>query len=68
MNCSNRGFDFSGLAVARIILEVAIRLHRGFMCEFLISFIELEKQFMLLNIFMKLRTRLQEKQTESHAT
>ena len=57
-NCSNRGF--SGLVVAWIILEVAISLHRGFMCELLISFIELEKQFILLNIFMKLRTRLRE--------
>ena len=36
-NCSNRGF--SGLVVAWIILEVAISLHRGFMCDFLISFI-----------------------------
>ena len=50
-----------------------IGLHRGFMCEFLISFIELEKQFILLNIFMKLRTRLlriskREKQAEYHAT
>ena len=43
-----------------IILEVAISLHRGFMCEFLISFIEQEKQFILLNIFMKLRTILRE--------
>ena len=48
-NCSNRGF--SGL-------EVATSLHRGFMGEFLILFIELEKQFILLNISMKLRTRI----------
>ena len=39
-------------------LEVAVSLHRGFMCEFLISFIKLEKQFIPLTIFMKLITRL----------
>ena len=30
------------------------------MCELLISFIELEKQFILLNIFMKLRNKITE--------
>ena len=42
------------------------------MCEPLISFIELEKQFILLNIFTKLRNKTtedtkREKQTVSHA-
>ena len=49
-------------------------LHRGFMYEFLLSFIKLEKQYILLNIFIKLRNTItadifkREKQTISDAT
>ena len=50
--------DFCGLVSYG--LEVTISLHRGLMCEFLISFLELEKQFIPLNIFMKLRNKITE--------